>query len=752
MNESGRNAGGRMLEHILMLLQLLSENGLEIDQLIEMGGWDALFSLSDSQDIRTAYEMIEFMEEMPGGFLMYYADADGQIIYANRALQRMYGCNTLKQFRKFTGNAFRGMVHPEDWEAVMQSIDGQLADSHCHLDYVEYRMRRLDGELRWIEDYGYLVRSESIGNIFYVFISDATEKKKRQQMERELLLWEKQKSEQKMQELIQEYDKERLQIHREYLRRMEVIEGLSASYESILYVDFDEDTVWPYRLSQRGDGLFDEILQMHSYTWYASRYINDHVYPEERETMFKVTTPDYIRERLAECKMYNINYRVLENGKTQYLQMHVVNVSHGERISQVVMGYRCVDEELQREMEQKQLMAEALNNANLAIVAKNAFLSNMSHDMRTPLNAIFGFTALARKSTDNVEALQNYLHRIEASGKQLLELIEEVLEIAWKESKETHQAESGGELCDLCDILQEIYEFLLPHITEKEIVFTLDCSGIRHSSVYGDLNKLKQVAMYLVNNAVTYTEAGGRITVIAEEKETLPNHYAVYQLVVADTGIGISEAFLERIFEPFTREKNTTLSGVHGTGLGLTIAKNIVDMLGGTIEAKSREGEGSTFTVTLRMRAQMQPQTASVEEVPEELPRKQKILLVEDNEINQEIETEILEELGFLIETAEDGSIAVEKMTQASPGDYDLILMDIQMPVMDGWKAARAIRSLKNPELSCIPIIALSANVFESDVQASMESGMNAHLAKPMDVALLLKTIEDVTKKKRLQN
>ncbi len=232
------------------------------------------------------------------------------------------------------------------------------------------------------------------------------------------------------------------------------------------------------------------------------------------------------------------------------------------------------------------------------------------------------------------------------------------------------------------------------------------------------------------------------------EREFHPNHYALYQITVADTGIGINKDFISRIFEPFSREKNTTLSGIHGTGLGLTIAKNIVDLLGGTIEASSSVGKGSTFVATFHFHVRPETLQTSAADNAAPAPAGKTILLVEDNEINQEIETELLQELGFTIESAADGRIAVEMVEGSRPGYYDLILMDIQMPFMDGWQAARTIRKLENPALAGIPIIALSANVFESDVRTSMECGMDAHLAKPIDIPLLLKTMEEVQRKR----
>lgn len=268
----------------------------------------------------------------------------------------------------------------------------------------------------------------------------------------------------------------------------------------------------------------------------------------------------------------------------------------------------------------------------------------------------------------------------------------------------------------------------------------MDIQGIAHHDIFSDADKLRQVLLYLANNAVTYTNFGGKVELIAKELESLPNHYSVYQFTVSDNGIGIGKDFIAHIFEPFERENNTTFSGIHGTGLSLAIAKNIITMMGGKIEVDSTVGKGSAFTITLRLRVQETPAHAEAEDSEEELTDL-KILLVEDNIINLKIETEILRELGFTVETAENGQIAVDIMANSKPGDFDLILMDIQMPVMDGRQATRSIRRLDNQELANIPIIALSANAFESDKRMSIESGMNAHLTKPMDIPLLLETI-----------
>lgn len=687
----------------------------------------------------TAKDLLDFIDEMPGGFLIYQADQTENILYANKALLRISGCSSLEEFRSMTGNSFKGFVYFEDLESVEQSIKDQITNSIYDLDYVEYRILDKNGNIHWLEDYGHFIHSHDMGDFFYVFISDATKKKRIQQKEQNALLQKWLKNEQKLQNTISRYAKERAVINQEHLRRLEVIEGLSINYDSILYADLDTDKILPYRLSARTKVQFDQKFQVKSYHWYHSDYINTLVHPEDREAVTQATEPDYIRQKLSESKTFYINYRVLLNTKLQYLQLRIVNVSKKNQVSQIVMGYRKVDDEVRREMEQKQILEHALNDANLAIVAKNTFLSNMSHDMRTPLNAIFGYTALAKDHLNDRAAALEYLDKIDASSAQLLDLIEKVLEIAWTQSDDIRISDSD---CDLWEIMQSVHTALQPAAFEKNITFSLNAAGLTHSIVKSDPDKLKQILSYLASNAVKYTPDGGRVNMIVMELENMPNNYAIYQFVVEDNGIGISPEFLDHIYEPFEREKNTTLCGVHGTGLGLTIAKQIAEVMGGDIEAQSKVGVGSRFTVTLRLK--IQTHTAmpaiNIEDTLNYLMSK-KILLVEDNEINLEIETAILEELGLHIDTATDGSIAVEKMQHSKPGEYALILMDIQMPVMNGRQATKAIRKLKDKILSHIPIIALSADAFESDKRKSIESGMDAHLPKPIDIPVLLETI-----------
>ncbi len=730
-----------LIEHILDLLSLFQEKGLDLSQLPPDS---QLLEQLPSSGLRAACKLLRFMDEIPGGFLIYYASGDERIVYANQGLLHIFQCSTFREFLDLTDGSFRGLVHPDDLDGVEDSIRQQIAASQYDLDYVEYRITRKDGAIRWIEDYGHFIHCEA-GDFFYVFLGDATERREHRLRERAR---ERAQQEERLQNLIEQYDQERALINQEHLHRLEVIEGLSVNYESIFYADLSSDLLLSYRSSLRSKLLYQQEPDPCGYQRYTADYVRRWVHPEDQEFMDKALSPEGVQEQLKHTASFYLNYRaVMPEKEIQYLQLQIVSVGHADGDHQIVMGCRRVDHELRQEMERRQMLAEALEKANLAIVAKNTFLSNMSHDMRTPLNAIFGFTALARKHIGQDDEVMNYLKRVDASSRQLLDLINKVLELSWNGSNEPAMKE---EPCDLNDIMEEIYAFLQPQAEEKQLTFTLDHSGVSHHCVYSDEEKLKQLFLYLLNNAVTYTQPGGRVSVTAQELEHLSDHYTLYQFVVQDTGIGISEEFLAQIFEPFSREKNTTLSGIHGIGLGLTISKNIVDMMGGAIDVQSTVGKGSTFTITLHF--QIQPQRPDTSDPPPSggfNPEGRRLLLVEDNEINLEIETVLLQELGFVIDVAVNGSIAVDRVNAAEPGTYDFILMDIQMPVMDGWQAASAIRRLSDPAKAHVPIIALSANVFDSDIQKSRTCGMDAHLPKPLDVPLLLQTMEETLRERQ---
>lgn len=743
-----RNTDHNLIEYILSMLDLPRKNVvLEADNaLIIQDTTEKLLPLIEAVYTQTAQEIKNFMDKMPGGFFIYRASGDEELIYANQALVRIFGCETLEEFRELTGNSFRGIVHAEDLERVEASIWEQIAHSKYDLDYVEYRIIQKSGKIRWVEDYGHFMHNDQLGDIFYVFMGDATEKRKRQLEEKNALLREKAQKEALLQQQIEQYDKELKVIHKEHLRRLEVIEGLSANYESILYADLDANEVLPYRMSHRIEYQFEDKNQVMEFAGFFSDYIHTWVCSEDQERIKKAIEPAYICEKLSDNKTFYVNYRVHKNEDLQYLQLRIVDAGSQEHISQIVLGCRRVDDEVRYEMEQKKVFEDALNRAKLANIAKNTFLANMSHDMRTPMNAIIGFTALARSHMDDAEKVEEYLEKIESSSEQLLHLINNILEISRIESGKCQMEEDEF---SLNEVMQEVYRALAAQAEAKQIDFSIDVSGVTHFNIYGDERKLIQILLCLVSNAVKYTKNGGRIRVTAKEQGGKEEKYAFYEFNVEDNGIGIEEMYLQRIFEPFERVENTTSSGVHGTGLGLTIAKSLIEMMRGEIKVSSVPDKGSRFTVRLNFRL-VDEQPVSAEGTVEmvlKLLNKRKILLVDDNEINLEIASELLQDVGIAVDKAENGSVAIARVISADPDSYGLILMDIQMPVMNGYQAARAIRAIDNPRQSHIPIIALSANTFEEDKRMSWESGMNAHMAKPFNLPELLGLIAKVLTK-----
>lgn len=698
----------------------------------------------DSMEMDIARYLKKFVDRMPGGFFIYHADGNEEIIYANAAMIRLFECESMEEFRMLTGNSFRGIVHPDDLEFVEQSIKEQIAASCYDLDYVEYRIISKTGQIRWIDDYGHFVHSELVGDVFYVFVGDATEKKLRQFEEMSTLLKENSRKEHLLQTRIQEYNQELQIIHQEQLKHLELIEGLSIDYDSIFYADLDANKIKAYCVSDRIKDQFPQEYQVRTFDGFDAQYIKAWVHPDDRELMAKATRPEYIRARLREDKAFYINYRICRNTKLAYMQLHMVDVSGDARGSQVVLGYRNIDKEVEKGLSQKQLLVNALQEAQLANSAKDLFLSNMSHDIRTPMNAIVGFTALARQHIDDRQKVAEYLDMIAAASDQLLQLLNDVLEISKIESEQVHVEEGA---CKLIEIARQVQDSVFQRAAEKNICLSMDIAELRHDDVIADRQKLLQIMTHLMGNALKYTEENGQVTITIAELDGQKEDHTIYRLVVEDTGIGMSRAFIEHMFEPFEREKNTTLSGIHGTGLGLTIVKKLVDMMGGTVSVDSEVGKGSRFTVSLPLQIQRVKREALALEKgvgDSFISEPKRILLVDDNEINLEIEKEMLSDAGFLVETASDGSIAYEKIRQAKAGEFDLILMDIQMPVMDGYKATRAIRALKDSALSGIPIIAVSANTFEEDRKKALESGMNAHLPKPLNMGELLEQIGEL--------
>ena len=397
-----------------------------------------------------------------------------------------------------------------------------------------------------------------------------------------------------------------------------------------------------------------------------------------------------------------------------------------------------LNEQLQANQEH---LENARKEADAANHAKTIFLNNMSHDMRTPMNAILGFANLMEKQTGNPEIISDYLQKIETSGGYLLSIINNVLDMASIDSGTVKLSEDFLDLEKNFYALPEQFESL---ISNKNLNLAKSIS-ITHKHVLTDITRINQIFVNLLSNAIKYTPASGNISIDLKETTCSEEGSASYIFTISDTGIGMSHEFMSHIFESFSRERNSTESKIIGTGLGMSIVKRLADLMGGTIEVESEISKGSTFRFIFTSKLAQNPQDDSYESIEDKNTEinfaEKRILLTEDNDLNAEIATVILEDAGFIVERAEDGAICVDKMQKAESGFYDLILMDIQMPNMDGYTATRTIRAMADSSKSNIPIIAMTANAFEEDKKAAMEAGMNAHLAKPIDTGALMKEL-----------
>ena len=402
------------------------------------------------------------------------------------------------------------------------------------------------------------------------------------------------------------------------------------------------------------------------------------------------------------------------------------------------------EQEYRKSLEQKNVALQlAVQRETKANLAKREFLFNMSHDIRTPMNAIIGFTALAQTHIDDRGQVEDYLKKISVSSQHLLSLINDVLDMSRIESgKVTLEAKP----VHLPELVHELRDIIQAVVSKKDLSLTLDTVGVENEDVIADPLRLEQILINVLANAVKFTPDGGQISLWIVQKDTAPAGYADFEFHIKDNGIGMSEEFQKHIFEQFARERTSTVSKIQGTGLGMAITKSLVDMMGGRITVKSEQGKGSEFTISLRFpigeaKAEQTPPAAKASAFTGK-----KLLVVEDNELNLEIASTLLKEAGFAVDTAENGKVAVEKVEAASADRYDLILMDIQMPEMDGYEATRRIRALPDTKKAALPIVAMTANAFEDDRKNALRAGMNGHIAKPLDIQKLFQVLSELLK------
>ena len=811
-------------------------------------GIDVTKERAYEEELRRENQALETLfTTMDCGVLCHSLDGS-RILSVNRAALSILGYQSQEELSKDGFDTIATSVVEEDREKLLGCIKSlvNVGDSVS----VEYRVRHDDGNLLHVM--GNVKLMEEDGQLFYQrFLLDCTA--------------------QKQGELEEQLQKER--------RHQELVRALSTDYNLVCYFDLETRKGNALRTYACPAGILEQLFSGElSLDEHMESYIQTCVYVDDQDMVRKVFTGDTLIRELKDRGIYYLNYRTVCMGEIRYFQMKAVPIGEAVSSRGVVIGFRCVDEETRAEMEKKNLLEDALAQANRASKAKSVFLSNMSHDIRTPMNAIIGFTALASTHIDNREQVEEYLKKIMTSGNHLLSLINDVLDMSRIESGKIYLDEKP---CSLPDILHGLRSIVQADVHSKQLELYMDAVDVIHEDILCDRLRLNQILLNLLGNSIKYTPAGGIVSIRVTEKPCAPAGHAAYEFYVRDTGIGMSEEFVAHIFEPFERERNSTTSGIQGTGLGMAITRNIVEMMNGSIHVKSRQGVGTEFSVDLTFRLcsdEKQPITipeltgcralvvdddfntcdsvscmlqqigmraewtlsgkeavlrtrqavmrrdhysayiidwllpdmngievtrrirkecggevpiivltaydwadiedeakeagvtafcgkplflselrdcllsvVSTEEPPEESITEPiqsldlgRILLAEDNELNQEIAQAILEEAGFTVEIAENGQIALDMLTRAEPDYYQLILMDVQMPVMNGYEATRAIRALENPALSSIPILAMTANAFEEDKQAALQCGMNSHISKPIDIAKLLETLGNV--------
>ena len=392
----------------------------------------------------------------------------------------------------------------------------------------------------------------------------------------------------------------------------------------------------------------------------------------------------------------------------------------------------------EKHMEQEKFQAERSNKA------KSTFLSNMSHDIRTPMNAIIGYTNLIKKEHGLPQKTRDYLDKIEASNNHLLALINDILDMSRIESG---KMELDPQKSNIVKALGEVHDLFATQMATKGLTFTVNTEHVMNKIVMCDTPRLNRVLLNLISNAFKFTPEGGSVTVTLRQVGGTESTGS-YELRVKDTGMGMTPEFAKKVFAAYERDR--TVSNIQGTGLGMSITKSIVELMGGTIDVQTELGKGTEFIVRVDFPVVDEPDVVETEQ-PTASQReidfsKIKLLLVEDNEVNREIASLILSEFGFGLDTAENGKIAVDKIAASKPGDFDAVLMDIQMPVMNGYEATKKIRELPNPKLARIPIIAMTANAFSEDVQAAKDAGMDSHIAKPLDIPKMIETLTEVLK------
>lgn len=642
--------------------------------------------------------------------------------YWSDTMRKMLGFTSVQDFPD-DFSTWSDRLHPDDKEKTLKKYRSTLEDYSGKKNYdAEYRVMAKDGSYHWFRAAGRLSRRSDGSPIAFdgVFINTD----------------EKHETNEKLHKALQEAEKARNDLLLEH----EVVSAVSRVYFSIYSIDLVQNFYEEisgrehsvHRLTGHGGNAQEKMFKL----------CDTLVAPEYKSAVMRFFDLSTVAERMGTSDVIEIEYFAVDGN---WHQARFIEKKRDEagKVTNILYVTRIVSKQKQQEMEQERLRI-AYQVAEDANEAKTTFLLNMSHDIRTPMNAILGYSQLMRGRITDPELL-HYQDMIQQSGNLLLSIINNVLDMARIESGRMELDENYNKAGDIVSSVCEVFEME----TRKKDLTIEHIVNVDHPHIICDKIKMQEILTNIISNAVKYTPPGGKVCIRTRELPSKKEGYIEIETVVEDNGIGMSKEFLPRLFDSFSRERNTTAGKVAGSGLGMSIVKSMVELMGGTIKVESKLGKGTKFTVTV-------PHKLADEDYYEKkkLTRSlggvdfsgKNILLAEDNELNAEIATAILEEMGFSVDWAEDGVICVNKLEKAEGGTYDLILMDIQMPNMDGYKATQIIRCLPDKMKSGIPIIAMTANAFEEDRRKAFAMGMDGHIPKPVDVDRIKETLSSILK------
>lgn len=667
--------------------------------------------------MKNAERFRRFERTLPGGIFVYEAKGNENLIYVNQECVEMFRCSTQEEFFELTGGTFRGMVHPIDYERVKKSIWRQVNRKESENDHVIYRIVTKSGNLRWVDDFGRLVEDEEFGQVFVVSFYDVSDRMHVSgnpcSVDIPLNYY---MSKTVGQQKIEDADVQALLDEaREVLDAdlIYVFEGLPGN-------DGFEVTFESRKKDIESVLGIRRIVGQENFLQSYSKYDTDGL----------VTYRTNLTRKSGEILSYGVFHNDVYDGSVGIVDFKKTKWSEDERISiqklgrglhQALLFSRFKKIEAEREIQQEKL--------EIALKAKTTFLSNMSHDIRTPMNAIMGFTRMAMEQKDEMEKVQEYLTKIMSASEHMLQIINDVLDMVKIESG---KVELNMQPMDLEEESMSAAELFWESMEQKKLSFEMDTELVERY-IIGDPVRIRQILVNLIGNAQKYTHAGGKVRVKVKQTGIADEGCADYQIVVKDTGIGMSSEFQEHLFKVFEWERSATVSRQQGTGLGLAICKELVDMMGGTITCESEIGVGTKFCVSFSAKVAGNVEEKEKKDFDMTKFEGRCVLLVEDNELNREIAGELLKMRGLLVEEAENGAVAVEKVKKMPADYYDMILMDIQMPYMNGYEAARIIRGMEEEKKRQIPIIAMTADAFQEDKQRAIEAGMNAHISKPIN-------------------